>query len=418
MSHETLFRHLSSSAIAELIRGAEGAVCYAAPGIQKAPAEAMAEVARRIGPEMLTVSLDFDERVMRMGYGDIGAIELLRDAGVIVNHSKGLRSGLVVVDDEGYTFTPTALYLEADKDDPQARNAMRLSEDQVAEVMARLSPAAKMIAIARTEDPDEKQYLDTLPVEVGSDVVKEDDFKKVDDALKSAPPVKFDVARQVRVFVSYLQYVELKLNGAAIQRHRLAIPKSIQQIGANAELEGRLRTTFDLIGKDSKLSSKALEKSLRDLRDTYTPSLGNDRGRVILKSIKPTFNKKIEEFRKKLEEHQQEVKAELQNRLDESRKDIIEYYLPKVTESPPDALLARTYPVTEEKARNWLDRELDGVFPNADSMIEEMALKVDFKDVTFETLNEDGFIEAAKAAFPDEEWDKAHQEFLAAGEND
>ncbi len=57
MSHETLFRHLSSAAIADLIRGAKGAVCYAAPGIQKEPAEAMANLAQRIAPEMLTVSL-------------------------------------------------------------------------------------------------------------------------------------------------------------------------------------------------------------------------------------------------------------------------------------------------------------------------------------------------------------------------
>lgn len=34
-----------------------------------------------------------------------------------------------------------------------ARNALRLSPDQVAEALARLSPAAKAIAIAQTDDP-------------------------------------------------------------------------------------------------------------------------------------------------------------------------------------------------------------------------------------------------------------------------
>jgi hypothetical protein len=33
-------------------------------------------------------------------------------------------------------------------------------------------------------------------------------------------PVRFDIARQVRVFNAYLQYVELKLTGAAIQSWR------------------------------------------------------------------------------------------------------------------------------------------------------------------------------------------------------
>jgi hypothetical protein len=61
------------------------------------------------------------------------------------------------------------------------------------------------------------------------------------------------------VFEPYLQYVELSLTGAAIQRHRLAIPASIQKLGGSEELENRLRTTFDLIERGSKLSSKPLE---------------------------------------------------------------------------------------------------------------------------------------------------------------
>ncbi|MCQ8180527.1 hypothetical protein NP603_05375 [Methylomonas sp. SURF-1] len=38
--------------------------------------------AGRLGPKLITVCLDFDERVIRMGYGDFTAVELLRDTGV------------------------------------------------------------------------------------------------------------------------------------------------------------------------------------------------------------------------------------------------------------------------------------------------------------------------------------------------
>jgi hypothetical protein len=68
---QALFRSLDSGAIARDIRMAEHSVCYAAPGIQQEPAHAMRELARRIGPELITVCLDFDERVMRMGFGDL-----------------------------------------------------------------------------------------------------------------------------------------------------------------------------------------------------------------------------------------------------------------------------------------------------------------------------------------------------------
>ena len=103
----------------------------------------MVELARRMEPEFITVCLDFHERVMRMGFGDLAAVDALRDAGIVVNSTPGLRTGLVIVDHQGYIFTPTALYLEADQRPTEAPNALRLSADQVKEALARLSPAAK-----------------------------------------------------------------------------------------------------------------------------------------------------------------------------------------------------------------------------------------------------------------------------------
>ena len=98
MATDALFCSLSPDRIADLVRHARRAVCYAAPGIQLDLAQAMAETAGRLGKEMLTVSLDFDDRVMRM------------------------------------------------------------SGEQVAQALVRLSPAAKAIAVAqaKTQKPNSK----------------------------------------------------------------------------------------------------------------------------------------------------------------------------------------------------------------------------------------------------------------------
>ena len=135
----SLFRSLDSMAIAADVQAAQFSVCYAAPGIQEEPANAIADVASRIGADLITVCLDFDERVIRMGFGSLAAVKTLRDAGISVNSTTGLRTGLVIVDHEGYIFTPTALYLEADVRPAEAPNAMRLSKDQVTEALARTS---------------------------------------------------------------------------------------------------------------------------------------------------------------------------------------------------------------------------------------------------------------------------------------
>lgn len=413
-----LFCTLDSQRIADLIRSAERFVCYAGPGVQMAPAQAMAEVAGRLGVEMVTVALDFDERVMRMGFGDVAAVRTLREAGIPVNDAPGLRTAMVLVDDEGYLFTPTALYLEAEPQGGQAANAMRLSTAQLHEAMARLSPMAKGIAIAQTNDQREREHLASLPLEVGSEPVTNEQFTRVDQALQEAPPVQFDLARQVRVFSAYLQYVELKLSGAAIQRHRLAIPPEILKLGGSQDLAGRLRTTFDLIEKDGKLSSKELEDELNEIRKNFTPSLGKDHGRVVLKSAKPHLEERLKSFKDKLAAHQKTVADKLQDQLNASRKQIIDYYLQRVIDNPPDSMLGQLFrdKPTAEDAQLWLEHQLDRIFPEAKTLIQRMQLDVRYKDVTFETLNQDDFLAALKAAFPRVNWEKAYAEFRAAGE--
>jgi hypothetical protein len=413
-----LFLSFDSARIAREISGAERSICYAAPGILKEPAEALAAVARAIGPELITVCLDFDERVMRMGFGTLDAVTTLRDAGIEIRSTPGLRTGLVIIDDAGYIFTPTALYLEAEIHSDAAPNAMRLSSDQVTEALARLSPAAKAIAIAFAKTEEERERVRGAAIEVASVKVKEADFATVQKRLHEAPRVQFDVARQVRVFNAYLQYVELKLSGAAIQRHRLAIPPSIQKLGGSKDIEGRLKTTFDLIEKGGQLSSKALEDALNEIRKNFTPSLGKDHGRVILKVAKPHLEERLTKFREELKAHQEKVEKELQDNLDESRRQIVEYYLPHVLQNPPDAMRGQFLEFTEENARVWLSAELDRVFPRADALIQKMQLDVRYKDVTFETLNQDDFLESVKVAFPRIDWDRTYKEFRAAGEKE
>jgi hypothetical protein len=70
------------------------------------------------------------------------------------------------------------------------------------------------------------------------------------------------------------------------------------------------------------------------------------------------------------------------------------------------------------EARKWLDGELGRSFPEAGALIQNMQLEVRYKDMTFETLNREDFLEAVKAAFPEIDWEKTYKEFRAAGEKE
>ncbi|HEY8162364.1 MAG TPA: hypothetical protein VIF34_08875 [Methylocystis sp.] len=47
-----------------------------------------------------------------------------------------------------------------------------------------------------------------------------------------------------------------------------------------------------------------------------------------------------------------------------------------------------------------------------------MNLEVHYKDMTFETLNEDGFLGAVKKSFDGVDWGIPYNEFKAAGEKE
>lgn len=408
---------LSSRSIAAWVQQTKCRVVYAAPGIHPEPAEALAELASRLPTASITISIDFDERTLRMGYGTLAAVEKLRQAGIEPTHSSGFRSAVLIVDDTGWVFTPTALYLEAEPQSDETPNAIRLTAGQVKDLLLRLCPAAREEAIANAESPLDAERIAAIPLEISELPLGDFHFAEVKRAIETAPPVKFDVVRQVRVFEPYLQYVEIKLTGAAIQKHKVAIPKSLQQLGTSKELKDRLRTTFDLIEKGSALSSKDIDDKVGELRKVFTPSLGERLGRVMLKNARPLFDKRLEELKAELVTFQEKVKQELQTKLDESRDLVVEYFLPIALVKPPDALVARVNPVNEVTVKRWLERELEKAFPSAEKMIQEMRLEAQFKDVTWETLNDPDFGTALRKAFEDVDWDKPFHDYKAAGES-
>ena len=414
---ETFFTQLNSDSLADLIGNATSSVCYAAPGIQAKPAQALIDLADNVGKELITVFLDVDENVIRMGYGEIEAIKGLQQAGIRVEHIAGLRNGLIVVDGQGYSYTPTALFLEREANSDEALNAMRLTPGQASEAMARLSPASRAIALAQADTPERKQTIAAaisatkpVPLDVST-------LNAISEKLNAAPPAKFDISRQVRVFQPYFQYVELSLTGAAIQKHKLAIPKVIQNIGNEKELEGRLKTTFDLIDKDASVSSKALDTELRDIRNSFTRSLGKNHGRIIRKAALPKLEERLDELRKKIAAHQETIKKDLESVLQNSKALVVSYYLPIVLENNPDELYGIFGNPSDEEIKTWLDGTLSRAFPSAEELISNIKLEVNFKDVTFATLNRSDFLASIQAAYPEMDWTKAYDEFRAAGES-
>lgn len=451
-----VFTSVSGTKMAELISRALQRVAVAAPGIRSECVNVLIDAVSRLGQDAVTVITDCDEEVFRLGYGDIAAVRALSEAGVLVRQSSGLRIGILVCDDRAWAFAPTALYVQPEIHSDETPNAVELRAADVDRILWRLSPEARKAdqqrplpaephcevregetklgqtglppSLPEGKGADQQRPLPAelhrevreAETEIGQTELPPSLLKATEASLQLAPPIAFDVARQVRVFEPYIQYVEISLTGCAIERHRAEVPKSVQRIDAAAEINDRLRTTFDLIEKNSKVSSKALEDELKQLRDNFTRPLGKPWGRVLLRSVRPLFDKRIDQFRQRLTEHKKAVEELLAQYLEKSRDQLVEYFLPLVRQSPPDVLLGQitTRKPSDEQIRSWLAFELEKVIPKPERLVTEMKLDVQFRDVTYETLNEEGFGEKLRDAYPQVNWDKPFDEFDAAKARD
>jgi hypothetical protein len=112
---------------------------------------------------------------------------------------------------------------------------------------------------------------------------------------------------------------------------------------------------------------------------------------------------------------QEKVEKELDGQLDESRKQIADYFVPQVVANPPDAMRSRFLKFDEPEARGCLNGELDRVDPKAEAFIRKMRLDVRCKDVAMETLSRRDFLDPIKEGFSRIDWDQDYHEFRAAG---
>jgi hypothetical protein len=439
-----MFDSISSKKIVALISESQQRVILSAPGIHVDVANSLVVSRKKLGVDKVTVVLDTAEDVCRLGYGHIDAIKILIENGFVVRQSPGLRVGVLICDENSWVFSPTALYIE---DEPQSFEtpnsiqlppsiaqhlAIRLSEHELTKAIQDQESVARNLVTQLTENEPPKAVQDPvnqtppLPeidipqeIEVGRFALTPTEFREVSKNLEIAPPVAFNIARQVRVYQPYIQYVDIELKNAAIQRKRIELPASVVNLGSGAEIEERISTQFSLFEKNKELSSKPIDKKLKIIRDDYTRSLGKH-GRFLLRSRRRDFDKEVIELQSLLKVHQENIEKNLKNFLDEAVKTLVEYYKPHVMKNPPQSLKGQ---ITEDKpddavAEKWLRKQLEGVFPSSDDILKNMELLVQYKDVTNETLQDEEFQDKIKKAFEYVDWEKPFKEFLAISEDD
>src|SRR5262249_48581088 len=224
------FTSVDDAALVEMISAAKERVVFVAPGLRRRVAETLADALTRLVGKV-TVVLDVNAEVCRLGYGDYEGLEFMKSAaeraGTNVLHQPGLRIGLLIVDSKTVVYSPVPLLIEAGSAQPEKPNAIVLTDT--------VPPAIEAACGLKPGREGERQ--------VGSEILRPAIVDAVRDDLKARPPKEFDIARIERVFNSALHFVELEIKDYRLRAKKVALDVELLGLGDDY-LRERVENSF------------------------------------------------------------------------------------------------------------------------------------------------------------------------------
>lgn len=394
------FTFLGDAEIWNIISRAQRTVIYAAPSISSKIANAFAQNADAKEEVQQRIILDADSESFRLGFGDIDGLTEALQVDVDVRKARGLRIGVLVVDEEAWVFAPTPEII-FDQPTAKIRNAVRVSKDFAQQILVSIAPDLSF----GQEPLDLVVIPDSAVPEIGQSEVTQLDLRRIITDLEKTPPQKFDLTRKVRVFQAYLQFVDIHLEKGSLQTHRIAIPQGLLEIVTDPEVRARMIASYRLLDKASEVVEelKGIKAAVDMLREDFTQSVGKKLGRVLRRSEKEKFEVRVSTIRKTIEKAKEDLQARLTNDIKKNCKQLSDVLAPTLAEKPSTPLQYALGEDSHDAAAvfKFLMRRLmpsDSVISN---LVTGMNLEVVYKDLTFEMLKDEEFIERLRNLFPD-----------------
>ncbi|MEN9581945.1 MAG: hypothetical protein RJA70_4954, partial [Pseudomonadota bacterium] len=346
-----------------------------------------------------------DAEVVRLGYGTEKGLEETLKAAASCNqavcHQPGVRICVVAADETSLIFAPTPLLIEAGSLQPNRPNGIALQA----------TPKVLGDELGVGADGPAKR-------EIGLEIVKADAIEAVKKDLSGNPPLKFDISRKERVFNAKLEFVEFELEGCFISRHTVTIPPELVGMAKmDPKTRDKLRSSFrlleesDILDAKKKISEKALRDECQRIRKIFLRPVSGY-GTLMLRANKDTFEKEVRWFRTKVDAFQTALREKLTGIYDDNAKRLTKALLPSVLKRPPEEWIGALGINPERKeVERMLHHTLLDAFGDPEALLKEMRVNLNFKGVTYGTLNDAKFIKGASDQFPNL---KLHEEYDAA----
>ena len=387
------FQSLNSADIAAIVKDAQVRLVYIAPAVTSEISVALVETYQQFKnlDNAFKVVIDTDPEVYRLGYGDPNGLSYLQKNNIPMFCEKGVRVGCLIVDFQAWLYAPTPHLLEADRPEG-VPNAVKITLEEA-------MPLADQILGNQKHQP-----------QIGNERIEVQEVARILKNLDENPPMKFDLARKVRVFASKLEYVETHLLNTQINRKTIKIPSDLFGGNIDEDAQQRLKSTWKLISENSDLNSRWIQQKRDKIISKYTKSLRQPFGRVILIDHKKIFLEEISELQEEISEFGKTVEADLKAEIEKTQRDILDLLSNRLLENPTPEI-KREFLVLPQNPKDLEPYIMDKIqMPQLEHLLSQMELVVQFKGVTVENIQSEVFQKALQKTFRYINWDSLFTE--------
>ena len=407
------FCAIDDNALISLIRSAQKRIVFIAPGLHKPVAEALGKRFKEVDKLDVTVVIDPDEEVCRIGYGDKEGLQLVNQYAIEnfigLRSQPGLRVGVLLVDDQTLIWSPTPRSVEAPpSSDPKPESLFAAPPaPQPNGLMLGVNPAQQLTQAVAAEGSNSI----TTDAEIGKSPVMPEQVQHTVDELTKNPPIDVNLARVTRVFSTKLQFVEFEVKGAKLSTSELKVPSKLLNADAKGELQdliqSSLRAFSDLKGEEievpayvngkpamddgkpvmEKVSEASLQRLRNDIEKRYLHDITGF-GRLIAKDEKGEFEARVNAYKAQVLAHSEGLRKLIEKQANQIIDEAVDLVMERAKRSGASKL------PDPDQIRNVLHQGL--MKAKADSP----TIKLVFKDVTYEQTQNQDFRKRVEKALP------------------
>ncbi|WP_338877284.1 hypothetical protein WBJ53_32890 (plasmid) [Spirosoma sp. SC4-14] len=394
---------LTQPGLLNVLNTARQQLIYAAPGISTDIAKVL--VTLRNQGIKVKVIIDPAEESFRNSYGELKAIQIIQQGNCEVLEVPGNRVSFVLVDNAGYLLFNQSLALE---EQGPGTNAVQLNSVQQQQLLLHFFPPRNVFE-ATQRIRDLQQAVQNAPIDINQLTTEVDTrigesvacplnsviFKEVEKNLTDNPPVHPDRRRQIMIYTSKFQFVELEFKGANLTYKRVDIPKDVLPV-RDKRLKDALETKLKILETQDNLPKSwlTLKDNVEKTREEFLVKIITANKNVLNLSRKKAFTEAIVALEQTVASAKQELASFLMAEIKQTKNRFVQTLLNFFTDNPPDEL--RLF-VDDVNYLTYLKDYAEDIirkinFPKPAAEMEKITFSVRYYDVTWEDLNSEQFL--------------------------